>query len=411
MLGETAHHLITLATTDQPDGTLAQGSGASAILARCRCSIGAEPSPLGIGDQMGYFSSQGPSDDSPSSDGPGDPAREAESWARIESGGIPVSAERRLQGLAVEGATFSSGLSVNEFALLNRLGPRPLAQVMGASIFQVGWQYLPALEPQPNQWRRSSFDPAYVEPNAQQKQSYRWSQTIICELDTITRAWDQARRRALDRLTEEAVQVGADAVVGVTLRRSEHDWTGRTIDYLVSGTAIRWKEKGDVRWPTLSDLSVQDFWLLLESGFEPVGLIATTTVMFVSASQATRVRRLQTTMQTQELEELGRAFHSARDTVRARLQGQTDAHNGIGAVGMTMSHEVREQELAVESSTTTPGWQQGQLGLPAYSGGKSDLERTGMVITMHGAGTAIKARSGPGPYPAEAVMRLRPSPR
>ena len=42
---------------------------------------------------------------------------------------------------------FTSGLSVNEFALLDRLGPSPLAQVMGASVVQAGWQYLPPLDP------------------------------------------------------------------------------------------------------------------------------------------------------------------------------------------------------------------------------------------------------------------------
>src|SRR5438094_741153 len=70
-------------------------------------------------------------------------SEESESLKRIEGGGIPLAAERRLRGLAAEGGLFASGLSVKEFALLDRLGPRPLAQVLGASAFQVGWQYLP----------------------------------------------------------------------------------------------------------------------------------------------------------------------------------------------------------------------------------------------------------------------------
>lgn len=45
------------------------------------------------------------------------------------------------------GLVVTSGLSVNEFALLYRLGPQPLAQVMGASVVRTGWQYLPALPP------------------------------------------------------------------------------------------------------------------------------------------------------------------------------------------------------------------------------------------------------------------------
>ena len=72
---------------------------------------------------------------------------QAESPARVEDGGIPAGAQARLEVLATDGSLFTSGLSVNEFALLEMLGPQPLAQVMGASVVRTGWQYLPALEP------------------------------------------------------------------------------------------------------------------------------------------------------------------------------------------------------------------------------------------------------------------------
>ncbi|HUA70417.1 MAG TPA: hypothetical protein VMA96_05035 [Solirubrobacteraceae bacterium] len=58
---------------------------------------------------------------------PGEAGR-ADSLARIEEGGIPLAAERRLQALGAVGSLFTSGLPVNEFALLGAVGPRPLAQ-------------------------------------------------------------------------------------------------------------------------------------------------------------------------------------------------------------------------------------------------------------------------------------------
>src|SRR6478672_5030220 len=88
---------------------------------------------------MGFFARGGGQDDEKSED-----------VARIEAGGIPAGAERRLKNLGLPtrgGSLFTSGLSVNEFALLDRMGPQPLAQVMGASVVRPGWQYLPALEP------------------------------------------------------------------------------------------------------------------------------------------------------------------------------------------------------------------------------------------------------------------------
>jgi uncharacterized protein YbjQ (UPF0145 family) len=338
-------------------------------------------------------------------------SQDTESLRRIESGGIPLATERRLQGLAREGSMFLGEISPAELGLLEGLGQRPLAQVMGASVYQVGWQYLPALDARLNP-ARGMLDSAYLEPSFTQKRSYLWEQTVVYELDTITRAWDQARRHALDRLSEEAAQVKADAVVGVRLRRGEHDWGERTIDYVVSGTAIRWQATPSGRWPLLSDLGVQDYWRLLHAGYEPVGLLATTAVIFVSASRSVRLQRVRSTFENQELEELSRAFHVARDTVRARLQGQVDANNGTGAVGVELSHSVHEGEFSLENPmrvATRPGWQQGQVGLPTYVKGGSEVERSGWVITMHGSGTAIRRRADGSSYPPETTVRLNSS--
>ena len=89
---------------------------------------------------------------------------------------------------------------------------------------------------------------------------------MVCELDTLTDAWNLARRRALDRLVEEALQVGADAVVGVHVRRSDHDLGRGTIEYVVTGTAIRLPDSTGTPWPVLTDVSVQDYWRLRSAG-------------------------------------------------------------------------------------------------------------------------------------------------
>jgi hypothetical protein len=131
-------------------------------------------------------------------------------------------------------------------------------------------------------------------------------------------------------------------------------------------------------------------------------------VIFVSASRSTRLRRLRTVTANQELEELGRGFFAARDTVRARLRGQVDAHGGAGAVGVGLSHTVHEETFALESynrPAMRPGWHRGQMGLPFKVTGASDMERKGWVITMHGAGTAIRRREAVPLYPPETTMR------
>ncbi len=67
-------------------------------------------------------------------------AEQQESLERIERGGITVAAERRLSELREKGGLFTSDLSVNGWALAHQLGLRPLSQVMGSSIYQMGYQ-------------------------------------------------------------------------------------------------------------------------------------------------------------------------------------------------------------------------------------------------------------------------------
>ncbi len=300
---------------------------------------------------MGFFRSADTSGGEGSSGGEGKPDREplsdgtpgtddgeraptagrAAALARIEAGGIPLSAERRLKALGTDGSLFTSGLSVNEFSLLSALGPRPLAQVMGGSVVRLGQALLPAVPPS-RRWSATGYSRQIQEPTPYEKAAYQRT-TMVLKVEVLTNAWTEARRNALNRLSEEALQVGADVVVGVELRRGEHDLAKRTIDYLISGTAIRLSGSTQTNWPLLSDLSVQDYWRLHEAGYEPAGLVAATSVVFASASR-------------------------------------------------------------------------GVLGIPYYVRRKGDADRKGWLITMHGAGTAIRRREIVPQYPPEKTMRL-----
>ena len=335
----------------------------------------------------------------------------------IEDGGVPAGAEARCEDLS--GSLFTSGLSVNEFALLGRLGPRPLAQVMGASVVRVGWQYLPALEPGsivsypvygPTVTGRALSN-RMTEASMSQVRNYRWHAEVVCELDVLTDAWKMARRRALDRLVEEALHVGADAVVGVHLRRGDHDLGRGTIEYVVTGTAIRHADPPTAAGPVLTDLSVQDYWRLRSTGYEPVALVATTSVVFASSPRRTRMRRVRTTARNQELEELTHGFHSARETVRDRLQGQVADSHGTGAVGVELSHSVHRDKLPLASALGSPsqrGWNKGSWGLPYYVTGRADVDRRGWVITMHAAGTAVRRQGQPTGPSVKTQIRMEP---
>lgn len=355
----------------------------------------------------------------------GEDGEQADALARIEAGGIPPQAEERLRGLGTAGSLFTSGLSVKEFALLNRLGTEPLAQVMGASVVRPGWQYLPPLEPGTVVVSSSWYSPTstgqallnrVTEASPSQIRNYNWHAEVVCELDVLAAAWDTARRRALDRLAEEAQHVGADVVVGIRLQRSDHDLGKGVIEYVVTGTAIRDPGRPPASRPTLTDVSVQDYWRLRSAGHTPVGLVATTAVTFASPARDTRLRRIRTPAQNRELRELSRAFGLARETVRTRLRDQVASAHGAGVVGVELSHSVCRDKFALGSSIASHaqrGWHRGRLGLPYYVRGSADADRRGWVITMHAAGTAIRraddppdGASTPPEFPVKTQIRM-----
>jgi uncharacterized protein YbjQ (UPF0145 family) len=295
-------------------------------------------------------------------------------------GDLPPAAESRLSALSTS-AMFTSTLSVNEFALLTELGPRPIAQVLGTSVYQVGWQYLP--------------------PDAQ------WAgDDLSCELDVIGRAWAQARSNALDRLREEAVAVGADAVVGVSLRRGAHDWARRSVDFVVTGTAIRLPDApsaaGGEPTPVLSDLSMQDYWQLSRGGWAPAGLLAATSAYFVSPGRDTRSQRRRSMTRAQELIEFSDGFSAARHIAVNDLRRQARAGGADGIVGLAFDHELSRGKFLVKGGgRAATGVSVSSLALGAGElmpiGGAD--KREGFVITVHTVGTAIRQahpdRSGP----------------
>jgi uncharacterized protein YbjQ (UPF0145 family) len=273
-----------------------------------------------------------------------------ESLARIERGGIPVSAERRLRELHESGGagTFTSDLSVSGFALCHQLGLRPLSQVMGSSIYQMGYQ---------GAWGPMGYG------------------SILLELDSLSEALNEVRSRALVRLGEEARLVGADAVVGVQTRAGESELETGTLalEHVVVGTAVR-REEARVQHPVLTELSVAEYTMLLRGGFEPLGIVAWSAVFFTTYRYAGMMSGTPMTMGVQsfELREFTQAIYSAREAVMQRITAQASSLGASGVVGVKIGHSVSPRTLG---------------------GGVGMREMSGMMVTFTAVGTAIRERS------------------
>ena len=274
-------------------------------------------------------------------------ARQAASLAALERGELPLRAQERLGEIGkAGGGFFTSDLSVGEFALVDAIGLRPLAQVMGSSIYHVGWQQ---------------------RPGAFGMQMGAISQ----ELTVVSQAWNTARLRAFARLEQEAMLVGADAVVGVRLTVGRHDWAAGAIEYVAVGTAVRSEGVERAEQPVLTDLSGQDYWKLWQAGHRPLGVVGASTVHYVVPGFATQQAQsgFSASWVNQELTDFTGGVYDARETALGRMSAEAQKQGAAGVVGVSIGHEIEQRE----------------------AGGRRDL-----VVTFHVLGTAIGERGDHG---------------
>ena len=297
--------------------------------------------------------------------------QEAEASRRsLESGGLPTQAQRRLsEEVAAGHPLFSSDLSTNEFLLARNQGYVALSQVMGSSIYQVGWQYT---------------------------RNYTWS-TVASELTTLSNAHQHAAQLALGRLEQEAALLKAHGVIGVRFTRRRYEWGQNLLEYTAIGTAIRLPDTPLPQRPFLSDLSGQEFWATLQAGYYPAGVVSGYCSYYVSLGSA-MTQQLRGWFggggYNQEIVPFSQALYTARDLGMYRLVNMARRLNAFGVVGMHIDYD----RDVVEYETDNP-------------------TRYYMDLFVHfsAIGTAITAQRKdhviPAPKPALSFTDLRPGQR
>jgi uncharacterized protein YbjQ (UPF0145 family) len=284
-------------------------------------------------------------------------AEQAASLEALERGGLPLRAQQRLSEISADGL-FTSDLSVNEFALLHSIGLRPLAQVMGSSIYHVGWQQSPG--------RWGGWQPGGISQ----------------ELTVLSEAWNTARQRAFGRLELEARALGAHAVVGVELTTGRHDWAAGAIEYIAVGTAVRIEGEEPVQRPILTDLSGQDYWKLRQAGYRPLGVVGASSVYYiVSGWQQSRMQGMFSGWANQELPDFTQGVYDVREATLGRVSAEAQRQGAAGMVGVSIVHAVEEREA-----------------------GAGGTQRTDLIVTMHVLGTSIAERG-------ETAEELSPAPQ
>jgi uncharacterized protein YbjQ (UPF0145 family) len=224
------------------------------------------------------------------------------------AGGLPQDAMTRLSELqpGKPGSIFTSDLTVNEFLLVKQAGFTPVGMVLGSSIYHVGIQV------------------------------GRWSQNQ--ELDVLSQAMYHARELAMSRMEQEANVLGADGIVGVRLEVEFKEWGADIAEFLAVGTAVKADDgtswRNDKGLPFTSDLSGQDFWTLVQTGYAPLGMVMGTCVYHIAHRGLGNV--LSNVGRNTELTQFTQALYDARELAMERMQKEAEDLHAEGIVGVQL---------------------------------------------------------------------------
>ncbi len=330
---------------------------------------------------------------------------------------LPVHARERIASMRAR-KLFTSDLSVNEFVLVREAGFDPVGLVMGSSIFQVG-RALPGVDAhEPGcelvNTTKALYDARELAMNRMEEEADALGAdgvigmrlTMKLSMDPRRIQWEQYR--VWSRWSKEAGFIRPASVppagwfsAWAELATTQWDaWCRRSgwalvppppwsqtsqpgytlgpscAEFIAIGTAVRHRGGEPYRnaagKPFQSDLSGQDFWLLIRSGYRPVGLVMGNCVYYIPARTLNRVQD----SNSRELSDYTHALYDARELAIERLQDEAEALGAKGIVGVTVSEH--------QHSWQTNPWNVGNAAL-----------KVGEVLELFVVGTAVIPTGAP----------------
>lgn len=237
--------------------------------------------------------------------------------------GLPPVAVRRLAELGRAGA-FTSDLSVAEFDVVRSAGFRPVGQVQGSCVYQIGFSGWGWCGAQAGYGSGMFGYPTAVNAGA-----------AANAFAPLVAALRSLRHTAMERARAEAAALGGDGVVGVHVQMQPFPGAINTLEFQAIGTAVRAEGAARPKRPFLSDVSGQDFAKLIHAGWVPVDLVMGVAVeinhdlLFNYGTEVAGYTQL---------------VQRARAAARHDLQGDLFRIGGQAAVVSRMELNIHEQE-------------------------------------------------------------------
>jgi uncharacterized protein YbjQ (UPF0145 family) len=239
-------------------------------------------------------------------------------------GDLPEAAGRRFQH-----STYTSGLSVQEFAACAHMGMRPVGLVQGFCVMSWNFSYSSLA----NGYYGGNVIDTYNCPHpiihSGEHQQYGWN----LECTDMQDAWGDGYNKAYKRLIEEAEEAGAHGVIGIT--DATKSLLGSDVrEFHLYGTAvvIEGAPRPKSIWSTF--LAGQRLGKLFEAGLFPVSVIAAIAAVRIHPVCVTEIlesgRWDNYVNPDSEIRQLSDAHTSARQLARDHLKGRlgTDELHG-----------------------------------------------------------------------------------
>lgn len=353
--------------------------------------------------------------------GPADPRYAAQ---------IPVHGRERLEDMRSR-QFFTSDLSVSEFLLVKEAGFEPLGLVMGTSIYQIAPTIpnLPAGQPgcELTDMTRALYHARELamnrmeaeadalgadgivgvrltvnistDPRRLEFQQYRrWNEWAkqkgfrrpqACPPAGWFQNWQQLAAHQWQRWGQRMGWVQIPLAPWAQPRpEASYALGANTAEFIAIGTAVASASGERFRnaagKPFQSDLSGQDFWMLIKTGYRPVGFVMGNCVYYVPPALLNVPPQ-----RSGEIPAYTHALYDARELAIERLQDEAEDLGATGIVGVTIAekqHSWRTNPLNVGNAALQSGelielFVIGTAVVPA--GGPSDLGKPTLVMTAN----------------------------
>ena len=156
------------------------------------------------------------------------------------------------------------------------------------------------------------------------------------EVQHLSQSLYQARNIALSKMIRQAGDKSADGIICVSIKVTQRPWGEGMAEFVARGTAVRYRSPGSFVTPRgrpfTSDLSTEDFALMVNAGLRPLSFVIGSCV-YQMGYLPPKIQSVQQTANS-EMPGYGKAIDEARATALMRMSDEAAYYLGDGVINV-----------------------------------------------------------------------------